>query len=88
MDPLAEKYYSISPYAYVANNPLRYIDPDGRRISPIGGWASSIDIIRGLFTDKQFRKDYGNAWLKVLSYTDLNDIIVLGSALLSLGKGL
>ncbi|NGZ90394.1 hypothetical protein [Psychroflexus maritimus] len=32
MDPLAEKYPSISSYAYVANNPLRYIDPDGMRI--------------------------------------------------------
>ncbi|MDR0863484.1 MAG: DUF4329 domain-containing protein [Candidatus Symbiothrix sp.] len=30
MDPLAEKYYSISPYAYCLNNPVRYIDPDGR----------------------------------------------------------
>lgn len=29
MDPLAEKYYSISPYVYVANNPMRYIDPTG-----------------------------------------------------------
>ncbi|MDR2651321.1 MAG: hypothetical protein LBC68_03270, partial [Prevotellaceae bacterium] len=28
-DPLAEKYYSISQYAYCGNNPLRYIDPDG-----------------------------------------------------------
>ncbi|NLZ72426.1 MAG: RHS repeat-associated core domain-containing protein [Bacteroidales bacterium] len=32
MDPLAEKYYSISPYAYVLNNPLKYIDPDGRKV--------------------------------------------------------
>lgn len=29
IDPLAEKYYSISPYAYCNNNPLRYIDPTG-----------------------------------------------------------
>lgn len=32
IDPFAERYYSISPYAYVANNPLKYIDPDGRKL--------------------------------------------------------
>ena len=32
MDPLCEKYYSISPYAYCNNNPVKYIDPDGREI--------------------------------------------------------
>jgi RHS repeat-associated protein len=27
MDPLAEKYYNISSYAYCGNNPVRFIDP-------------------------------------------------------------
>ena len=29
-DPLAEKYYSISPYAFCNNNPVNFVDPDGR----------------------------------------------------------
>lgn len=32
IDPHAEKYPDISPYAYVANMPIRAIDPDGRDI--------------------------------------------------------
>ncbi|WP_455498822.1 hypothetical protein [Coprobacter sp.] len=30
LDPLCEKYYSISPYVYCAGNPVGRIDPDGR----------------------------------------------------------
>jgi len=29
LDPLAEKYYSISPYAWCGGNPVRMVDPDG-----------------------------------------------------------
>ena len=29
VDPLAEKYYSVSPYAYCHNNPINMIDPNG-----------------------------------------------------------
>lgn len=32
MDPLCEKYPAVSPYAYCAGNPLRYIDPDGKDV--------------------------------------------------------
>ena len=40
IDPLAEKYYDISPYAYCANNPLFFIDPTGK--DP-GDYFDSID---------------------------------------------
>ena len=29
IDPLCEKYYSMSPYAYCGNSPIKNIDPDG-----------------------------------------------------------
>ena len=32
MDPLCEKYYSVSPYAYCFNNPAKFIDPDGKKV--------------------------------------------------------
>lgn len=49
IDPLAEKYPDISPYASRANSPFRLVDPDGKQIffaspPPIStlGWTDAI----------------------------------------------
>ena len=39
MDPLAEKYYSISPYAYCADNPVNMLDVDGNKIVFVNGFS-------------------------------------------------
>ena len=42
MDPLAEKYYSISPYAWCGNNPVNAFDPDGR------DWIMNKEVVNGV----------------------------------------
>jgi uncharacterized protein RhaS with RHS repeats len=44
VDPLAGKYPGISPYAYVANNPINAIDPDGRDIVDAQGRHVNISF--------------------------------------------
>ncbi|MBK8563183.1 MAG: RHS repeat-associated core domain-containing protein [Saprospiraceae bacterium] len=37
-DPISEEYAYFTPFAYVANNPLKLIDPDGKRIIFVNGY--------------------------------------------------
>ena len=41
VDPMADKYPSLSPYAYCAWNPVRLIDPDGKKIRGVKYNAST-----------------------------------------------
>jgi RHS repeat-associated protein len=38
VDPLAEKYYHFSPYAYCENDPVNTFDPDGKKVYVFGTW--------------------------------------------------
>ena len=40
-DPLLDKYPSISPYAYCNWNPVKYVDPDGKKII-VGSWFGRV----------------------------------------------
>jgi len=53
-DPLAEKYYSISPYAQWANNPVRYVDPDGMMFTP-SAWRHVNRLVTDI--DKKQKKN-------------------------------
>ena len=72
-DPLSEKYYSQSPYNYCVNNPVMFVDPDGRKIEIS---ASTWDKILGLLGlnnyEKQVQKDIDQ--LKSMD-SQLNDVI-------------
>jgi RHS repeat-associated protein len=58
VDPMAEKYYEISPFAYCANNPVNRIDPDGR------DWYEDEDgnAMWRRTRDKEYTDDNGKAW--------------------------
>lgn len=50
VDPLAENYYFQNPYAYAANNPIKFIDWMG-----LGSGASEQDPPLGILRHMQIK---------------------------------
>jgi RHS repeat-associated protein len=68
LDPLSEKYFDSSPYHYAANNPIFYVDPDGKQIDV-------SDILKKNKKGEYVNKDLAKAFLN-FAKTDLGKEIL------------
>lgn len=79
-DPLAEKYYSISPYTWCAGNPVRFIDPLGMfMLENINEDNKTYQVV-AVFPeerDKSLEKDYQAAKfanIPIITVSDFDDL--------------
>ena len=73
MDPLCEKYYSVSPYAYCANDPVNMVDPEGNSPQVVGAVVGAgLDIV----TQVGGNLIQGEKWYKI----DVKSVIISAGA--------
>lgn len=63
VDPLSGKYPSLSPYNFVANSPLRFIDPNGKEI--VNPNSKDAKRYKAVLEKLMRGKLYGNKWWRV-----------------------
>lgn len=51
-DPMSEKYYDVSPYAYCANDPVNLVDPDGTHTRVRDNGDGTYTVLDGELDDE------------------------------------
>ncbi len=50
-DPLADKYFSLSPYAFCAGDPVNYVDPSGETIDFTNAFLENSEVTNKIILD-------------------------------------
>ena len=78
VDPMADKYPSLSPYNYCAWNPLKIVDTDGNKIWIVGNNGYTYQYQNGkIFTDKGCVYKGNDIYVTKVS-SDLSELKSLG----------
>ena len=72
VDPMSDKYPSLSPYTYCADNPVKLVDPNGEEI----GEPPLKRIVNLGFQSKTFQKLFRKSGLTI---ENMSDIISFGN---------
>ena len=69
VDPLAEKYYGVSPYTYCLNNPVNAIDTDGKWVWPVV--SAAIDYGFQVFNNLQDGNNFADATFNNVNFSEV-----------------
>lgn len=70
-DPLAAKYPQVSPYVYCLNNPIIFIDPDGRIVKPAPGSNKAFIDNYNAASNLLISKGVGGSFNQLVSSSDV-----------------
>ena len=78
VDPMSDKYPSLSPYNYCAWNPMKIVDPDGNKIWIVGNDGNNYQYKRGKMYTVNGDIYKGNDSYVTRVCSDLSELKTLG----------
>ena len=92
---MSDKYASLSPYVYCANNPVKLVDPDGEEVIEDKPPGKLVELLRswdraisGSAENRQFEGGSDGANAGTMTKQDVDVAVAVGATMLSGGAAL